>query len=294
MENNEKWTLAAKIDSDIIDYVYFYNSRCDFLKLHNKPFKEYSLFEETKYDYAITPRLLQDILTKNNREERIKKYSSLFNENLIRVKNDDGTISFVFPSGKIIPDNFLLMSQGEGMTCNFAGYKDIEVAVGEGEGSTKFKYETKNVTVYSFVNRFGVRLLDQSKINELEDVVKILKYNPSYVKQLPLHFFTEKNKKIMQNAISEYYDLLLERKSGQHFIYKPYVQRQFELVTVEIESRIRLSKQLKEKREKKLEEEKNKHTYFEKKPTVIKERKIRLNETEKKKLFPSLYEKMEE
>lgn len=294
MELKESWQWKVTKNSEIREYLYHYYKRTDFLKLgHKLNSEEYYLFEDCKYDYCLSERLLKDIISKPSYEKRMKKYAFLFKENFVRLNNNDGTFSFVFPSGKLIPDKFMPMPEGQGMKPEFVALKKIVVVTQDSEGLGVYKKDLVSTEVYNFVNKYGIYLLDQSKIKTIEDVIKLVSYNPGYLNQIPLEFFDNKYLKQINHTLEEYYKNVIENNRGNWLLVKPLVKSKYKNDMFLIEKKQKLYKKFKEKREKLEEIENNKPRVWPKKPSTPKKIKLKYSEQEKRALYPTLYQKFD-
>ena len=157
-------------------YFYKYYQCADFLNLFKDNIYEhdFALFKDVNRDVMLNQRLLYQIVANpRTKAKRMQIYQNYFYEKLARLNNNDGTFCFVLPSGKVIADKFFAFGPEEEMRPEVSRFETVDIkreVPGTGR-ATMVKNDF--VAVVNFVNKFGIYLLDQSKIRTINDVLEL-------------------------------------------------------------------------------------------------------------------------
>ena len=282
--NKKELLQISDKNFEIRKYFYKYYDCADFLNIKNRGILNCGLFKDVNEDINLNQRLYDQISNNElTKEKRLARYIDLFDEDLARLGYEDGTFSFVFKSGKIIPDKFYANDNG--------GYKPEffdNVTVKRIDKNNISKKEIKiDTNCYHFIDKDNVGLLDQTKIKSVKDIVLLINHSPEYLKQISPKFFTEKNIALIEHALDNYY----YRKNAlkeQFDADLDALDKEKDLYLNIIEKKKKLNLKLLANMPEQVEE-KEEDFSARRRVEVIKEKKAKLSEDEKRAIFENLY-----
>lgn len=270
---------------EIRKYFYKYYDCTDFLNIKKVIASHSGLFEDPQEDINLSQRLYDQIVSREiTKEKRLARYAELFKEDFARLGYEDGTFSFVFKSGKIIPDRFYPNDNGGYLPERF---ETLKVKRLDKECISKKEIKI-NTNCYHFIDKDNVGLLDQTKIKNIDTIVLLIKYSPEYLKQISPKFFTEDNIALMEKELDRYY----YRKNGlkeQFNVDLDTIKKEKYYYTDIIEKKKKLNEKLLASATSKVEKEPEQTFKTRRKTEIAKEKKIKLSEDEKRRLFLDLY-----
>lgn len=225
--DNDEQILPVEDLNKLGKYAYSYYSNANFLGI-----KDYISHAGTKYpirldkkdDFLYFSTLLaepkiydngmeaMETMTEQDIRNFIKNSASWYPENVARYYSSDGTYQYVLLDAddkgkvkiKVVPDKFVPSS--------YSAFRPVFAK----EQVSHCVSENNTVgDEYKFITEDGLYLLDQSKIESIKDVCKILSINPLYIDQINPYFFERKhdpesteidNIDLMKKAIEEFFD----------------------------------------------------------------------------------------
>lgn len=141
------------------------------------------------------------------------------------------------------------------------------------------------VAVVNFVNKFGIYLLDQSKIRTIKDVLAIIAIHPAYLKQIPATFFKDKNISAIKNEIEMYYKINYTNLRQVYFM-EPYIKSKLFAVDDLIAEKVKLLEKIENS---KLQKEQEEEYVYPSYKQQIQREKTKYSEAFKRQSFPTLY-----
>lgn len=194
------------------DYSYKYYSDANFLNITDSREingKKYPVRLDKNHDYKYFSYVLGaspifdagiEFLTNstsNDVRNYVKSTSKHYPENVARYYANDGTFQYILLDAddkgnakfKIVPDKFI-----ESSYTAFRPVFSREYVKRKSDAQEGYADE------YKFVSEDGLYLIDQSKINSIEDVQKLIRINPLYIDQINPNFFRELTQEDLDNG----------------------------------------------------------------------------------------------
>lgn len=287
--NEPEYVSRLKEHSKLIKkYFYKYYQCADFLNIFegNIYEQDFAFFKDVNRDVMLNQRLLDQIVANpQTKAKRMQIYQNYFYEKLARLNNNDGTFCFVLPSGKVISDKFVAFGSEEEMCPEVSRFETVDLKEEVlGTGRAKL-VKNDYVAVVNFVNKFGIYLLDQSKIRTIKDVLAIIAIHPAYLKQIPATFFKDKNISAIKNEIEMYYKINYANLRQVYFM-EPYIKSKLFAVDDLIAEKVKLLEKIENS---KLQKEQEEEYVYPSYKQQIQREKTKYSEAFKRQAFPTLY-----
>ena len=287
--NEPEYVSRLKEHSKLIKkYFYKYYQCADFLNIFEDNIYEqdFAFFKDINRDVMLNQRLLDQIVANpQTKAKRMQIYQNYFYEKLARLNNNDGTFCFVLPSGKVISDKFVAFGSEEEMCPEVSRFETVDLKEEVlGTGRAKL-VKNDYVAVVNFVNKFGIYLLDQSKIRTRKDVLAIIAIHPAYLKQIPATFFKDKNISAIKNEIEMYYKINYTNLRQVYFM-EPYIKSKLFAVDDLIAEKVKLLEKIENS---KLQKEQEEEYVYPSYKQQIQREKTKYSEAFKRQSFPTLY-----
>ena len=287
--NEPEYVSRLKEHSKLIKkYFYKYYQCADFLNIFEDNIYEqdFAFFKDINRDVMLNQRLLDQIVANpQTKAKRMQIYQNYFYEKLARLNNNDGTFCFVLPSGKVISDKFVAFGSEEEMCPEVSRFETVDLKEEVlGTGRAKL-VKNDYVAVVNFVNKFGIYLLDQSKIRTIKDVLAIIAIHPAYLKQIPATFFKDKNISAIKNEIEMYYKINYTNLRQVYFM-EPYIKSKLFAVDDLIAEKVKLLEKIENS---KLQKEQEEEYVYPSYKQQIQREKTKYSEAFKRQAFPTLY-----
>lgn len=287
--NEPEYVSRLKEHSKLIKkYFYKYYQCADFLNIFQDNIYEqdFAFFKDINRDVMLNQRLLDQIVANpQTKAKRMQIYQNYFYEKLARLNNNDGTFCFVLPSGKVISDKFVAFGSEEEMCPEVSRFETVDLKEEVlGTGRAKL-VKNDYVAVVNFVNKFGIYLLDQSKIRTIKDVLAIIAIHPAYLKQIPATFFKDKNISAIKNEIEMYYKINYTNLRQVYFM-ESYIKSKLFAVDDLIAEKVKLLEKIENS---KLQKEQEEEYVYPSYKQQIQREKTKYSEAFKRQSFPTLY-----
>lgn len=287
--NEPEYVSRLKEHSKLIKkYFYKYYQCADFLNIFEDNIYEqdFAFFKDINRDVMLNQRLLDQIVANpQTKAKRMQIYQNYFYEKLARLNNNDGTFCFVLPSGKVISDKFVAFGSEEEMCPEVSRFETVDLKEEVlGTGRAKL-VKNDYVAVVNFVNKFGIYLLDQSKIRTIKDVLAIIAIHPAYLKQIPATFFKDKNISAIKNEIEMYYKINYTNLRQVYFM-ESYIKSKLFAVDDLIAEKVKLLEKIENS---KLQKEQEEEYVYPSYKQQIQREKTKYSEAFKRQSFPTLY-----